>query len=137
MRSFRPAFKRMLQTVPSLYAEALTTGSQQCWICGQPAPLLGIEPEVMPAPFYTRFSIVFACPTCGRLSSSIFSLCMTYPPAYQFVMQHERCVLEPEELIEYHEQPALSASIRDLSSATRLTMILHRRTLQLLAVFQN
>lgn len=137
MRSFRPAFKRVLQIVPSLYLEAFTTGFQQCYICGRPAPLLGVEPEVMPEPFYTRLSIVFACPTCGRSSSSIFSLCMTYPPAYQFVMQHERCILEPEGLIEYHEQPAISASICDLSSAAHLTLILHRQTFQLLAVFQN
>jgi hypothetical protein len=137
MHSFRPAFKRVLQIVPSLCLEAFTTGYQQCWICGQPAPLLSVEPEVMPAPFYTRFSIVFACSACGRSSSSIFSLCMNYPPAYQFMMQHERCILEPEGVIEYHEQPAISASICDLSSSTRLTLILHRHTLQLLAAFQN
>src|SRR5581483_1741718 len=70
-RSFRPAFKRMLQILPSAYFQAFTTGFLQCSICEQPAPLLGVEPEVWPAPFYTRLRIVFACPTCGRLSTSI------------------------------------------------------------------
>jgi RNA polymerase sigma factor (sigma-70 family) len=137
MRSFRPAFKRVLQLVPFINFQAFTAGWQYCSICGQPAPFLGIEPEVLPAPFHTRLSIVSACPTCGRSAESIVSLCLTYPPASQFVLQHERCILEPEELIEYHEQPAIRASICDLSSTTRLTLILHRHTLQLLAAFQD
>lgn len=137
MRSFRPAFKRVLQLLPSINFQAFTTGYQQCHICGQATLLLGLEPEVMPPPFYTRLSIVFACPTCGRSSESIFSLCLAYPPASQFILQHERCVLEPEELIDYHEQPAIRASICDLLSATRLTLILHRHTHQLLDVVQE
>lgn len=137
MRSFRPALKRVLQISPFIYLEEFTRGWQRCHICGQYAALRGIEPEVLPAPFYTRFNIVFICPTCGRLASSIFSLCLTYPSASQFVMQHERCIIEPEELIDYQGRPAISACIRDLASAERLTLILHRHTLQLLAVFQD
>jgi RNA polymerase sigma-70 factor (ECF subfamily) len=137
VRSFRPAFKHVLHTVSSISWQALTAGRQPCITCGQPASLLGVEPEVLPAPFYTRLSIVYECPTCGRSSSSIISLCLTYPPVAQFVMQHERCIIEPEELIEYHEQPAIRASIYDLLSARRLTIILHRSTYQLLAVFQT
>lgn len=136
-RSFRPAFKRVLQVLPSINFQAFIAGYQQCYICGQPAPLLGVEPEVLPAPFYTRLSIVCACPACGRSSQSIFSLCLAYPPAAQFVLQHERCILEPEELIDYHEQPAIRASICDLSSTTRLTLILHRKTYQLLDAVQD
>jgi RNA polymerase sigma factor (sigma-70 family) len=137
MRSFRPALKRALQILPSIYWQGFTAGHQPCSTCGQPALLLGVEPEVLPAPYYTRLSIVYECPTCGRSSSSIISLCLTYPPAIQFVMQHEHRVLEPEELIEYQEQPAIRVGISDLLSAARLTMILHRHTYQLLAVFQD
>jgi RNA polymerase sigma factor (sigma-70 family) len=137
MRSFRPALKRVLQALPAIYWQGFTAGRQPCSICGQPASLLGVEPEVLPAPYYTRLNIVYECSTCGRSSSSIISLCLTYPPAVQFVMQYEHRVLEPEELIEYQGQPAIKVSISDLLSAARLTMILHRRTYQLLAVFQN
>jgi len=137
MRSFRPALKRAAQTVPSLYWQAFASGRQPCSICGQPALLLGTEPEVLPAPFYTRLNIVYECSTCGRSSASIFSLCLAYPPVAQFVMQHEHRILEPEELIEYQGQPAIKANIGDLLSAARLTMILHRQTYQLLAVFQD
>jgi len=136
VRSFRPALKQALRTLPAIYLEGFTTGRQRCHICGQHAPLRGVEPEVLPAPFSTRFNIVFLCPTCGPLTSSIFSSCLSYPAASQFVMQHERCILEPEELIEYQGRAAISASMHDPASTDRLTLILHRHTLQLLAVFQ-
>jgi RNA polymerase sigma-70 factor (ECF subfamily) len=137
LRSFRPAFKQVLQILPSTNLGALATGSQPCNICGQLTPLFGIEPEELPAPFYTRLSLVTACPTCGRSATSVFSLCLVYPSATQFVLQHKRCILEPEELIDYHEQPAIRGRISDPESSRRLTLILHRQTYQLLDVVQD
>lgn len=137
MRSFRPAFKRVLREMPSFYAQAFAAGYQQCPDCKQLAPLGGIEPEQLPAPFYRRLGIAFSCPSCGKSTSSIFSLCMSYLPAYQFVLQHERFILEPEELIEYEGQSAILASISDVLSSAQVTLILHRQTLQLLTSFQK
>lgn len=137
MQSFRPALKHAIQKLPPIYLEGFTTGRQRCHICGQYAVLRGVEPEILPAPFYTRFNIVFICSTCGPMASSIFSFCLTYPVASEFVMQHERCIFEPEAMIQYHEQPAIRASVCDPLSAERLTLILHRSTLQLLAAFQT
>lgn len=136
-RSFRPAFKQALQALPPFYAQALVTGYQHCPICKKLAPLCGIEPETLPAPLYRRLGITLDCPVCGTITSGIFAFCLTYLPALQFFQQHERCVLEPEELIEYEGQSAICASLSDPLSAARLTLILHRHTLQLLAVFQT
>jgi RNA polymerase sigma factor (sigma-70 family) len=137
MRSFRPAFKRVLQLVPSFYTQAFATGHQRCPHCSNIVPLGGIEPETLPAPFYRRLSIVLDCPTCGKITSSIFALCIAYPPAYQFIMQHERYIIEPEELIEYEGQAAILAHISDVLSSAQLSLILHRHTLQLLTSFQK
>ncbi len=137
VHSFRPAFKRVLQVVPSFYEQAFATGYQQCPRCNELAPLGSIEPEILPAPFYKRLGIALNCPSCGKITSSIFSLCLTYPPAYQFVMQHERCILEPEELIEYEGQAAILACISGVLTSVQITLILHRQTLQLLASFQK
>lgn len=136
-RSFRPAFKRVLQVVPAFYAQAFAAGYQRCPGCKKLAPVGGIEPEILPAPFYRRLGIALECPSCGKITSSIFSLCLTYLPAYQFVMQHERCIIEPEECIEYEGQSAILASIRDVLSSAQVTLILHRHTLELLASFKK
>lgn len=137
IRSFRPAIKRILQTVPIFYTQMFATKYQPCPVCKSLATLRGVEPDVLPAPFYRRFGIVLECPICGKITSSILSLCLTYPPAYQFIMQHQRCIVEPEESIEYEGQPAIRAGLTDILSAEQLTMILHRHTLQLLTVFQK
>lgn len=137
VRSFRPAFKRVLQVVPSFYAQALAAGYQRCPNCQELAPLGGIEHELLPAPFYKRLGIALECPACGKTTSSIFSLCLTYLPAYQFVLQHERCIIEPEELIEFEGQSAILACISDVLSSAQVTLILHRHTLELLASFKK
>jgi hypothetical protein len=137
LRSFRPALKRVLQVVPSFYAQAFAAGYQRCPDCKRLAPFGSIEPEILPAPFYRRLGIALECPSCGKSTSSIFSLCMSYLPASQFVLQHERCILEPEELIEYEGQAAILASISDIASSAQITLILHRQTLQLLASFKK
>ncbi len=136
-RSFRPAFKQVLQALPPFYSQALATGYQLCPICKELAPLRGIEPDTPLAPLYRRFAIVLECPVCGKIASTIFSLCVKYPSVLQFIMQHERCILGPEELIEYEGQAAIRAGLIDILSTAQLTLILHRHTLQILAVFQK
>lgn len=100
-------------------------------------PLGNIESEELPAPFYRRLGIALDCSSCGKSTSSIFSLCISYLPAYQFILQHEHYILEPEKLIEYEGQPAILARISDVSSSAQMTLILHRQTLQLLTSSQT
>ena len=136
-RSFRPAFKRVLQALPLFYSQALATSYQLCPICKELAPLRGIEPDTLLAPLYRRFAIVLECPTCGKIASTIFSLCVKYPQVSQFILRHERCILEPEELLEYEGQAAIRAGLLDVLSTAQLTLILHRHTLQVLAIFEK
>ncbi len=136
-RSFRPAFKRVLQALPLFYSQALATSYQFCPICKELVPLRGIEPDTPLAPFYKHFAIVLECPVCGKIASTIFSLCVKYPQVSQFILQHERCILEPEELLEYEGQAAIRAGLLDVLSTAQLTLILHRHTLQVLAIFQK
>ncbi len=137
VHSFRPAFKRVLQAVPSFYNQAFATGYQHCPVCKKLAPLGGIEPEILSSPFDKRLGIALECPSCGKSTSSIFALSLAYLPAYQFVMQHERCIIEPEEFIEYEGQEAIVARVSDVLSSEQVTLILHRRTLELLASFKK
>ena len=137
LRSFRPAFKQVLQALAPFYAHALATGYQRCPYCKNLASFRGIEPDEPSVPCYQRFSIILECAICGKIPCSIISLYLTYIPVSQFIKQHERCVIEPEELIEYEGQAAIRIGLRDHLSAADLTLILHRHTLQVLALFQH
>ncbi|BCL81350.1 hypothetical protein ccbrp13_38150 [Ktedonobacteria bacterium brp13] len=52
-------------------------------------------------------------------------------------MQHERCIIEPEEFIEYEGQSAILARLSDVLSSAQVTLILHHHTLELLASFKK
>ena len=52
-------------------------------------------------------------------------------------MQHERCIIEPEEFIEYEGQSAILARLSNVLSSAQVTLMLHRHTLELLASFKE
>lgn len=138
MRSFRPAIKRVLQVTPDFYTQILTTNYLPCPFCNGMTQLRGIEKGILPGPFQHHLCLILECSACsGKISSAIMSLFLSYPSAYQFMTQHERCVIEPELAIEYEGQPAFRVSLTDLLSSAQQTMILHGSTLELLAAFEK
>nr|MDQ2717747.1 sigma-70 family RNA polymerase sigma factor [Chloroflexota bacterium] len=58
LHSFRPAFKRVLQVFPRFYSQAFTTGYHPCPMCKQEAKFQGVEPHMLPEPFFQRYCIV-------------------------------------------------------------------------------
>nr|MBA2287710.1 sigma-70 family RNA polymerase sigma factor [Ktedonobacteraceae bacterium] len=135
LRSFRPAFKRVLQTFPRFYSQAFTTGSHPCPMCKQEAKFQGIKPQMLPEPFSQHYCIVLQCPQCGTVTATAITACLFDAQAQQFMAQHPRTIVEPEQLVEYKGQPAMRARLTDLMSASRLTLFIHPQTLQVLDTF--
>ena len=137
IRSFRPAWKRIVQTAAHQYAPVFETGALICSSCGGRAPVseAGLHPmEAVQGS--NRFCLVVQCIHCGQQqSASVFSLLAALPSARQFMSSHARWVIEPEVLTEYLTSPALRVRLVDIASASGLTLFLHRHTLQLLASF--
>jgi hypothetical protein len=59
----------------------------------------------------------------------------TDPRTRRFMAEHPRWVSGPELLIEYLGRPALRLQMADVTTAARLTVLAHRETLRVLAVF--
>jgi RNA polymerase sigma factor (sigma-70 family) len=136
IRSFRPAWKRILHTASQHYAPLFETGTLTCLSCGGKAPVSEVNQHSLPAPLSNRFCLVATCVRCGeRRSTLIFSLLAGVAAAQQFMSTHPGWVIEPEVLTEYLTSPALRVRLLDIASASRLTLFLHRHTLQLLASF--
>ncbi|MDQ2716913.1 MAG: hypothetical protein M3Z08_18565, partial [Chloroflexota bacterium] len=72
---------------------------------------------------------------CGTVSATAITACLFDAQAQQFMAQHPHTVVEPEQLIEYSGQMAIRARLTDLMSASRLTLFIHPRTLQVLGTF--
>lgn len=154
LQSFRPAWKRTMQGVTERFTRSLRAGGGSCPYCGTPASLRLVdaasaawETEVVALPAGLarhpyQFWAWWQCPTCyggSRPEADVFAASdLVYwsdPRTMRFMAEHPRWVSEPELLVEYAGTPALRLQMADVTSAARLTVLAHRQTLRVLAVF--
>ena len=143
-----------MQGMTRLLTRALLAGERLCPYCGAPASLQLMdktqmaeiaEGTVLPTglsrhPY--QFWLWWRCPRCHRGSHDGVGLFAASDLVYwshartqQFMAEHPHWVSEPELLVEYAGQPAIRFQMADITSATRLTVLAHRQTLHVLAVF--
>jgi RNA polymerase sigma-70 factor (ECF subfamily) len=154
LQSFRPAWKRTMQGMVRLFTQVLLSGERSCPYCGVPASLQlmdksqvekTVEGIVLPAGLSRQpyqFWIWWRCPQCRRGSNGnvgVFAasdlVYWSHARTQQFMAEHPHWVSEPELMVEYAGQPALRFQMADVTSAARLTVLAHRQTLHVLAVF--
>lgn len=150
VRSFRPAWKRTMQGVTQLLMQALARGWYPCPYCGTPASIQlvdkdevpNLDPGVRAVPY--QFWVRLYCSRCGEeacspgpMMSADELVYWSHPLTRQFIMQHPRCLNEPDRLVEYAGQPAIRFQLADMSSAERLTVLADRNTLRVLEIFSQ
>lgn len=152
LQSFRPAWKRTMQTMAHLLHEALLSGAQQCPYCGRPASIRLIEKTrvmqrdeamVLPPGLVRQppqFWLWWDCLRCEQGTEGAFFAASdlvywSYPPTLQFMREHPRWISAPELLVEYAGQPAIRFQMADVTSSAHLTVLAHRQTLHALTFF--
>jgi RNA polymerase sigma factor (sigma-70 family) len=136
LRSFRPAFKRIMQVMSERAYLPLTKNT--CWLCYRPTKVRifhSSEADFLLPP--DRYWIETNCPNCGKNESDIATILITHPIVQRFFTQHERFVSEPYKLIEHKGTSVISARLTDITNATQLTILLHAQTLNIIAVFSE
>ena len=158
LHAFRPAWKRTMQGLSDRVTQALLQGQHPCLYCGklaviqvtsqgpeqeEPEGCRGVPPapdqhEPRPYPFW----ISLHCLSCGKdmdangdMPSVDQLVYWSHPLTRQFLLQHPRWSSRPGKAVEYAGAPALSFQIADLESSNALTVMAHRQTLGVLAVF--
>ena len=146
VRSFRPAFKRLIQLLERHYAEdythALVNGWQVCPGCGRPVATRLVEPGGAIAAFPHQVRLVLDCSRCGPIvSPAAFAAygasATALPMALQFIEAHPRWVMEPDIFTEYAERPAICFRLADLSSAAQLTILADAQSLQIFTLLEG
>ncbi|HLW03529.1 MAG TPA: RNA polymerase sigma factor [Ktedonobacterales bacterium] len=154
LQAFRPAWKRTMQGVTQRLMQALHASGRTCPYCGAQASLQlidkmqaveTIEETTLPTgisrhPY--QFWLWWKCSRCeyaatggaGFFAASDL-VYWSHAETQRFMADHPRWRSEPELLVEYAGQPALRFQMADLTSAARLTVLAHRQTLDVLAVF--
>lgn len=154
LQTFRPAWKRTMQARTRQLLQMLSSDEQLCQSCGTPVFIQlidkvqmerSVDGIVLPPGLYRhpyQFWVCWKCPRCSArpcTGTELFAasdlVYWSHIQARQFMMEHPRWISEPEILVEHEGQPALRLQMADLTSAARLTVLAHRRTLQVLALF--
>lgn len=134
LSSFRPALKRLFQNLRTLFYTPLTQGN--CFQCHEPAQISIIDSNSIAFPVPPdHYWIRTICPKCGISATDISTIYIAYPDVLQFMDKHERCIMEPCQLLEYKGRPAICVRLTDVTSAEQLTIFLDTHNLQLLAAF--
>ncbi|HEY7834550.1 MAG TPA: sigma-70 family RNA polymerase sigma factor [Ktedonobacterales bacterium] len=157
LTSFRPAWKRTMDGITQRLLGALRAAAPICPSCGGPASVNlvdaapaehhGEKPGALELPGVARhpsqFWLWWGCPRChgdARTQGDVFAasdlVYWSHPLTRRFMADHPHWISEPELLVECAGQPALRLRMADVTSAARLTVLAHRQTLAVLAVFE-
>lgn len=140
LTSFRPAYKRTLAYAAPFIAQGVIRGWQHCPGCGARRAMRLVDASGYASHGYPwgGLSVVLECPTCAIRLDTLAALVMwPQPEAQRFQARHPRCVNEPEIHTEFQGQPALRMRLADITSAARLTCVMHRDTLAVLATIHE
>ena len=143
LRSFRPAWKRVMQGLSERVTQALADEAQPCLSCGKPALFTVQAAGATAPPGAPAYWIRAECAHCGADADIGPDTCLptvdqlvywSDPRARQFLLRHPRCVsnLGPE--VEREGAGALTFQLFDLDGADRLTVVARRETLSVLLV---
>jgi RNA polymerase sigma-70 factor (ECF subfamily) len=154
MRSFRPAYKRVMQAHATAFLPGLSSGSLPCFACGTPQPLHIIRRDAPHAltrsggqhhqqqlspPHAAGLVVSQACAACEHhhANVAVSTILWSSPVVQQFIAAHPRYVSEPETIIDYQGLHAIRVRMVDVLSAARLTLIVHPQTLHVLLALQH
>lgn len=147
VRAFRPAWKRIMQGMSDRFLQALAQGWFPCPFCGTPASVRVVSTDDQSNLFpsvclqFYKFWIGWQCPKCDdelevcRLFTADDLVYWSHPQTRQFIQEHPRWISAPDVLMEYAGQPAIRFQMIDVTSSASLTIIAHRQTLSILAIF--
>lgn len=130
-RALVPLYKRVQQEFANFYGAAVATGYRtQCPDCRQKQVQIHIaQSQKVPTATYPDLRyFYYTCPTCGVGTTSISILGLLHPAVRQFLTDHPRSVVEPEELVDYAGRPAYRLHLTDISSAEGLTAFAEAET---------
>jgi RNA polymerase sigma factor (sigma-70 family) len=134
LRSFRPAIKRALHAAHHHFRSMLT--DKKCFICKMPVRIqIGSYLEYCGICIPDRFYLAVECPCCGQFGSDILAVYHAHPVVHRFITQHTRWISEPNTPMEFEGQQVIHASLVDLTTSERLTILVHPQTLQVIATF--
>jgi RNA polymerase sigma factor (sigma-70 family) len=148
LRSFKPAWKRAIQGLSELIAQGLDQGGRPCPWCGSPASVQVADAEESvestPSLGPYRFWIRWWCAQCGELVGLPGDLpsveqvvSWSHARSREFILRHPRWQTTLGLPLEHAGQDVLKFHLTDSASTESLSVLAHRHTLRVLAVYDR
>ncbi len=137
VRSYKPAFSRLMAWIDAYFGAALATGAGSCAICGRPVQVGMRDAEDAPPDLPPQPGAYVRCEACGSVSDvSLEGLALCLSETRRFWREHPRMLTLPGREIEVAGGPAVVTSFQDAAGRARLDVVSDRATLRLLGVYR-
>ncbi|HEX9067346.1 MAG TPA: sigma-70 family RNA polymerase sigma factor [Ktedonobacterales bacterium] len=141
MKSFRPAWKRTMAGMAARMTAALAAGEHPCLWCGRAASL-AVETSVREADSLPEgYWIAMRCGHCGNdlaaegdIPAVDQLVYWSHPRTRDFLQAHPRVTSASVLPLDYHGAPAIRLDLASRDSGEHVTVVAHRKTLDVLMV---
>ena len=134
IKTYKPAYTRLLTTLAPLYRQALRSHETACPICRHPLNVNRTEPTK----YQGSHQFHIHCPACGWASNKTLSgLVMELPEAQRFWREFPRLRILPDQEIEVQGSQAFLTRIQSVTGSAELHVISIGGTFETLEVHTN
>jgi hypothetical protein len=140
VRSLGSAYKRAWKADFSNWMQAVAQGYErcgQCWKHYVPVQIVRTDELAVSTPYPNTYRTILACPSCGITGTCSVADLLVHPRVTRFIDAHPRWMIGPEAADELDGQSVIRTCLCDWSSSARLTVIVRRQTLQVLATYPD
>ena len=142
VKSFRSAMKRIIGHSATWNASTQRL-ELTCYQCGRALPTRMGHLTDFPAlnvnsPLFSEiYSAIYECADCDSFGSGAAALAgRTHPAVWRFLLERQRWVIEPDELVEYQGALAFRFTLHDLAADERIIYFCDPTTLAVRAVIE-
>ncbi|HEY3473361.1 MAG TPA: sigma-70 family RNA polymerase sigma factor, partial [Anaerolineales bacterium] len=137
VKSYKPAYSRLLAAFAPLYKEALRSHTASCLACGAEV-VVNVEHDKTNERSHRFSQITLHCAACGWASNkSLSGLILSSPEAQRFWREYPRMKTLPAQEIEAHGTPAFVTRLQSVTDNAELTVISRRDTFEPVGVHAN
>jgi RNA polymerase sigma factor (sigma-70 family) len=138
VKTYKPAYARLLAAFAPLYEQALTSRSAPCLACEHPVEVFMEHDKQSQKRSPHLSQITLHCPACGWASNkSMTGFVIGSPQAQRFWREHPRMRTLPAQEIEVNGSRALLTRLQSVTDNAELAVISKRDTFELIQVHTN
>jgi RNA polymerase sigma factor (sigma-70 family) len=136
IKTYKPAFSRVMAWTIDFYRPGLTTGMVHCHRCGRPATLHRRLPVEVPLPWRNDDGVHFRCPCHDTaFDAGLSALTLWLPEGRRFWRNHPRLRKLPAQEVEAFGRPAIVSRFESLTDSAHYEVVSTRDTFELLGVY--